>query len=63
MTCDSQDLILHTVLSDGVATVRQTLAVTDFECYGLFTTATRHRVLSEVSYIIWRGDDHVERDN
>jgi hypothetical protein len=25
MICDSQDLALHTVMSDGVATVRQTL--------------------------------------
>jgi hypothetical protein len=24
--CDSQDLALHTVMSDGVATVRQTLS-------------------------------------
>ena len=33
--CNSQDLTLHTVPSDGVATVRQTFSVRDFECYRL----------------------------
>jgi hypothetical protein len=35
--CDSQDLTLHTTLSDAVAAVRQTLSVRDFECDGVYT--------------------------
>jgi hypothetical protein len=41
--CESQDLTLHTMLSDGVAIAGQTLAV-GFERYRLLTSTSRHNM-------------------